>query len=509
MEFIKVAAFAVYAVLAAVAGLVTGLLVCAGQPFAEYLIAGVRVHTRPDGLPERLRAFTAPADGDPAKPLYFYGPARADLRYVRQVARNRWRGGAQWWGRAAVALLDLSEPVTLPIGVGLTVGLFAGLPVAALLVAALWLTHELVVDVPTAAVWSAATTLRAFDSARLSVLRIRVRCVACFERIPYPAYLCPDPGCNHIHWDIRPGRYGVLRRTCECGQRMPTVLLLGTARKLNAICPHRACRHPLEYRPGEVPEIILPIFGSKGAGKTLLLHGMVKVLLQSNRPGIQVSPADPPTSARLDDLEATMASHSAVPATPAAPPRAYVLRLRIGRQHRIIQFLDAAGELFYDSQRSANLIYLGAANTFVLVIDPLSVNDFWGSLPTATRERFSPHRSLAPHPELAFQQTAERIAQMAKPRAQHRLAVVFSRADLLGKEYGPGSGEAADIQKWAIDDLGLAGLLRQARSEFREIAFFHTAAFGENEDDLNTLVHWLMRAEGITPGPQRPLSDSR
>jgi hypothetical protein len=509
MDFLRFFAFLLYAMLAAVVGLVAGILVCTVQPFGEYMIAGVRVHTRPDGLPPRLRGYAAPADGDPAKPLYFYGPARGDLRYVRQVTWSRWRGAAEWWGNAVFALLDPSEPVAVPLGVGLTVGLLAGLPFAVLLVAAIWLAHELVVDVPTAAIWSSATGLRAFDSARLSVLRIRVRCVACFERIPYPAYLCPGPGCNHTHWDIRPGRYGLLRRTCECGQRMPTMLLLGSAQKLNAICPHRACRQPLEYRPGEVPEVILPIFGSKGAGKTLLLHGMVKVLLGSNRPGIHVSAADSPTSARLDDLDAAAASHSGVPATPADTPRAYVFRLRVGRQRRIIQFLDAAGELFYDSQRSANLLYLGAANTFVLVIDPLSVSGFWDSLPTAARKRFTPQRSLAPHPELAFQQTAERIAQMAKPRAQHRLAIVFSRADLLGTEYGPSSADTANIRKWAIDDVGLAGLLRQAEAEFREIAFFHTAAFGRNEESLNTLVHWLMRAEGITPGLQKPLSGSR
>lgn len=508
MDFLRFAAFLLYAIVAALAGLVAGIVVCAVQPFGEYMIAGFRVYVRPDGLPARLRGYTAPADGDPAKPLYFYGPARADLRYVRQVTLSRWRGAGEWWGRAAFALLDLSEPVAVPIGVGLTVGLLVGLPFAAVLVAAIWLTHELSVDIPTAAVWSTATTLRAFDSTRLSILRIRVRCVACFERIPYPGYLCPQPGCGHIHWDIRPGRYGLLRRTCECGQRMPTMLLTGTARKLKAICPHRACQHPLEYRPGEVPEIILPIFGSKGAGKTLLLHGMVKVLLQSNGPGIHVGAADASTTARLDELGAAVAS-KAVPATPPARPRAYVLRLRIGRQRRIIQFLDAAGELFYDSQHSANLLYLGAANTFVLVIDPLSVSDFWGSLPTAARKRFTPQRSLAPHPELAFQQTAERIAQMAKPRAQHRLAIVFSRADLLGTEYGPSSGETGDIRKWAIDELGLAGLLRQAENEFREITFFHTAAFGGNEDKLNTLVHWLMRAEGITPGLEKPLSGSR
>jgi len=504
MDSIKSVATFIYAVVAALSTAIVGMLICLGQPCIEYMIACVQVlYTHPGGLPARRQVFTAPAGSDPAKPNYLYGPARSDLVYIRQVAGSRFSSAIDWWGETVGDLVDpvgASARLTAPIGVGLGIGLILALPFAALLVAMVLLAHEIVVDIAAVGVWSTANALRAVDSAILSARHIQLRCVACFERIPYPAYICPNPKCDHIHWDIRPGRYGVLHRTCECGERMPTALLLGTARKLAAICPHRACQHQLEYRPGEEQETILPIFGAKGAGKTLLLYGITKTLSQASRPGIHVAPADPVTSTWLKDIEAALARDSAVPATPAATPRACVLRLRVGRQRRLVQFPDAAGELFYSSQHSADLIYLGAASTFVLVVDPLSIEAFWNSLPSAARERFAPYRSVAPPPELAFQQTADRIAEMGKPRAQHRLAIVFTRADLLRREYGPGPGDSAEIRKWAVDDLGLAGLLHQAESDFREVAFFHTAPFGENENDLNTLVHWLMRAEGITPG---------
>jgi hypothetical protein len=32
------------------------------------------------------------------------------------------------------------------------------------------------------------------------------------------------------------------------------------------------------------------------------------------------------------------------------------------------------------------------------------------------------------------------------------------------------------------------------------VALFHTAPFGSEDNSLTDLVHWLMRAEGITPG---------
>ena len=505
MDAIKAVAIFIYAVLAALAGAVIGVLACTGQACAEYIIAGVKVlFTHPEGLPERAHAFTVPAGGDPAKPNYFYGPARSDLRYIWQVTRSRWQDASEWWQDTVGGLWDVdeaSQALTRPIAGGLAVGLVVALPLAAILMGTAWLANEMLLDFATVSVRCTVTTLRAIDNGLLSVQHIQVRCISCFERIPYPAYLCPK--CKMIHWDIRPGRYGVLRRTCECGNRMPTLLLLGTA-QLEAICPRRACAHPLEYRPGKVQEVILPIFGPKGAGKTLLLWGIVRTLQQAVRPGIHVDYADSDTATRLRDLGAAIAAGSQVPATPAVLPKAYVLRLRIGRYHRILQLPDPAGELFYDSLRSADLLYLGAASTFILVIDPLSINDFWENLPSARRDQLTAYRSAAPHPDQVYQQTADRIAQMGKRHAQRRLAIVFSRADLVGMEYGPGASEGEGVRNWAEDDLGLAGLLRDAKSDFREVALFHTAPFGSNENSLDALVHWVMRAEGVAPASLEP-----
>jgi Double-GTPase 2 len=503
-EFIKSVVTLIYAVVAALAGAAAGVVICAVQTLAEYLSACAQVlFLQPRGLPDRRRPFTPPAGGDPARISYFYGPARSDLGYIRQVAWSRWQNAAEEWSGIVADMLGVTESrrsFTGPPAVGLAAGLAAGLPIAAALIAAVSLAHEAVMGVATVSVRCTARALRAVDSALLRVRHIKVRCVACFERIPYPAYLCPNPECRETHWDIRPGRYGVLRRTCRCGRRMPTLLLLGSARRLDAICPYRTCKQPLEHRPGEEREIILPLLGSRGAGKTRLLYGIIKTLEESVRPGIQVRYADSATITRMRDLDSSLAEGFPVPATPAAElPKAYLLRLRIGRYRRIVQLIDAAGELFYDSQRSADLIYLGAASTFILVIDPLSINDFWDHLPSAARERLTAHRSIAPHPQPVYQQTADRITEMGRQRASRRLAIVFSRADLIGTEYGPGASRGEEVGKWAEDELGLAGLVRGAESDFRDVALFHTAAFGSDATGLTDLVHWLMKAEGITP----------
>jgi hypothetical protein len=495
---------AVYAVVAVAGCAVAGVALCAAQTLAIYLITGAQVLSRrTGGLPGRRRPFTPPADADPARTSYFYGPGRSDQRYIRQAAWSRWQDAAgEWRKRLSYGWDAASEhrAFTAPPAAGLAAGLALGLPPAAVLVAAVALAHEVLMAVATAGVRGSARTLRIVDSACLRVRHIKVRCVACFEPIPYPAYLCPRPACRETHWDIRPGRHGVLRRTCRCGQRMPTLLLFGSAQKLDAICPHRACRQPLEHGPGQEREVIFPLFGSRGAGKTRLVYGIVRTLEASARPGVQVGYADPGTTTRMRDLESGLAEGYGVPATPSAElPKAYQLRVRIGRHRRIVRLIDAAGELFYDSQSSASLVYLGAASTFVLVIDPLSISDFWDRLPAAARERLAPHRSVARHPLPVYQQTADRITEMGRQRTPRRLAIVFSRADLIGTDFGPGPGTGDKVRKWAEDDLGLAGLLRGAASDFREVALFHTAPFGSSPATLTDLVHWLMRAERITP----------
>lgn len=338
MSFLRIVAIVIWAVLAGSVSAVVGVLVCIVLICAGYLIAGVRVlFTHPPGLPARAWDFTLPVDGERARPSYFYGPARSDLRYVWQVTWSHWQAFGESWGTAVFDLLDGDVPleVTTPIVVGLGIGTVVALPLAALVMGAAWLAGELLLDFAAASVRGVALTLRGIDSGFLFVRNIRLRCISCFNSIPYPAYLCPR--CKTVHWDIRPSRYGVLLRTCECGMRMPTTLLSGSA-KLEAICPYRACREPLEYQPGAVPEVVLPLFGAKGAGKTLMLWSIDHTLRQFGR--VEYGNSD--TAARMRELDVARAAGAPVPATPAVSPKTYVLRLFIGRRQRTLHLPDPA-----------------------------------------------------------------------------------------------------------------------------------------------------------------------
>jgi len=482
---------------AAVAFVVYGL----GLPVAYFIGLWRVLVSRPSWLPSPKRLPKIPADADPAVLEYFYGPALTDADHAVRVAngtcRDLWQRGAR-----AVASSFRGEGVILsaPVGVGGAVGMAAGTVFGTVAAAGCAVVHLLAVGISAAFVRAAGTALRAVDSAVLRVKNIRMVCPNpnCYERVPYPSYECPGRACSRRHRDIRPGRFGIVRRRCQCGTRMKTLLLFGSA-QMDAYCPH--CGRSLEHRPGKTPEIVLPFFGAIGAGKTRLLFSVVTQLLLWSRaagPGRErftAELADTATTSKLVDASTWLSPESATGKTPAELPRAYLIRMTAGHERRLLHLFDAAGEFFHTPGRTQELRYLNKAETFILVIDPLSVEAFWDRLLPEQQAELKAVRSAAPPPELAYQQAHQEIEAMGVRLRKARLAVVFSRADLIGV---PGD----DVAAWATDELGLGNLVRSVRLNFREADFFHTAAVladGVMHPSIPALIRWVLGRNGIDP----------
>ena len=446
---------------------------------------------RPPGLSRPKLA--QKADADPAVVEYFYGPALTDAEQAARVAydvgRGLWDRGAGMvrssFGRREVLLSG-------PLGVGGAAGMAAGTVAGILVAACLALVHLVLVGLVAALVRTAGTVLRGADSAVLRIRNIRMVCPKCYERVPYPAYECPGPGCVRRHRDVRPGRFGVVRRRCLCGTRMKTLLLTGSAR-MDAYCPH--CGTSLEHRPGQAPEIVLPFFGATGAGKTRLLFSLVTQLrLWSEEAGAFTADlADTATAGKLDNASKWLSPGSATDKTPPELPRASIIRLASGRDAWLLHMFDAAGEFFYTPERTQELRYLDKAQTFILVIDPLSVEACWDRLPPDKQAELGEVRSAAPSPDLAYQQAHQEIEAMGVQLRKAHLAVVFSRADLIGAPDG-------DVATWASDELGLGNLVRSARLNFKEACFFHTAAVltdGVMHPSVPALLRWVLARNGV------------
>ena len=518
------------------------IIACAAYALAmpaAYFAALWRVLvSRPPWLPGPARRPKIPADAEPAVLQYFYGPALADADHAIRVAlgsgRDLWRRGAREIRSSFGRDKAIVTAFTAPIGAGGAVGMAAGTAVGTVAAAGCAVVQLAAVGISAAFVRAAGAALRGADSAVLRIKNIRMVCPnpECYERVPYPGYECPARPCTRRHRDIRPGRFGIVRRRCQCGARMKTLLLFGSAR-MNAFCPR--CGNMLEHRPGKVPEIVLPFFGAIGAGKTRLLFSMVaQLLLWSNAAGAsgkETSSAERPDRGRVRELRAGppgkrrpggkrltaefadsatadmldklndaikwLSPHSATAKTPPELPRAYVIRLTAGHDTALLHMFDAAGEFFSTPGRTQDLRFFSKSRTFILVIDPLSVEAFRNRLTAGRPGSITEVTPAVLAPELAYQQAHQEIEAMGVRLRKARLAVVFSRADLIDAPEG-------DVAAWATDELGLGNLVRSARLDFAEACFFRTGAVmqdGGMHSSVPVLIRWLLAGHGFNlPG---------
>jgi hypothetical protein len=467
-----------------------------GLPAVYLATLGDVLGRRPAGLapPE---TWPQPSDAaDPAVLQYFYGPARADARHAMTVA---YQASRDWWGRGGTAVGRALHagllPFTVPAALGGAAGMAVGAAAGTLLAAGCASVYLLAVALGTAGTRAAGALLRGADSALLSIKNIRILCPYCGHPVPYPGYLCPGPDCDRRHRDVRPGRFGITRRYCHCGQPVKTLLLLGSAR-MTAFCPH--CDEVWEHGPGEVPEIVLALFGTGRAGKTRLLSAMVTQLMDwaAAQQQFTAEPADTDTATSLKTARQMLISDRDPGPTPVQLPRSLVIRGGSGRIKRILHLFDAAGEQFEDLAHTDELRYLSEARTFILVIDPQPIIAFWrhppGGAPAGTASR---------SPDDVYHRTYQQIEEMGVALGQARLAVVFSHADQIERP--------DDVAGWARRELGLGNLVTSARQNFKETGFFCTAAVAgpkcaaekSVDKSIARLLRWVLAGSRLTfPG---------
>ncbi|NGN63558.1 hypothetical protein G5C51_06515 [Streptomyces sp. A7024] len=442
-----------------------------------------------------------PEDEDqPARRQYFLGPAQRDLR---QLITLTWREGVRrttdrgrWtYGRLLGEQGD--EAVwRWPAGVTLQVGLIAGAAAGAAALALLLALHGLIVLLAAGLVLASAGVLRAVDFVALLAKKLHRGMLCpnqgCYERFSYPWYECRNAICLRRHTDIRPGRFGVLRRRCACGEELPTlILLMRGERRLQPFCPN--CEQPMSRYTGHVAEAIIPFFGGQAAGKTQLMAAMMLLLENAaERGGRSLRAADDATQFNYDVLRETLRRQGHPTGTQRELPKAYSVVLREGRSERMLHLFDTAGERFTNREDTDALRYVQEARTFVFVLDPLAVNDFWRTPLAAAAGDIAHAIASSTPPDMVFNRSVDSMMQMGAPLKESRLAVAISKADLFGTE------DLGDGGEWLDRALGLGNLVRVMNLEFGEVRYFFTGAVTTDETgavhpSIAPLTDWCLR----------------
>ncbi|GGW43352.1 hypothetical protein GCM10010503_19950 [Streptomyces lucensis JCM 4490] len=438
---------------------------------------------------------------------YFFGPATRDLRqlqsqgrrlYIRTVTDAFRRVTARQF-TAPTVHRSVSVPYGLTLHLGLGLGAAAAVPVLGLLLG----VQALGVGLLTAGARLTALALRATDRA-VMILRGLPRgmlCPSCFERVPYPAYDCPRATCRRRHADIRPGTFGLFRRRCACGERIPTLLMLMSRdARLSGYCVHEHCGRPMNPDAGHMPELILPLIGGRAAGKTQLMAAMVKMLEDSaENGGPPIRLADPESTANQRVLNEVLEIQGHTRPTQKTLPRAHSFVLGSGRAERLVHVFDTAGERFVNREETDALRYAREARTFVFVLDPMAVDAFWTRLdprgPQVDRTLGS-----TVDPEDVFSRSVQTVRTMGTRLARARLAVAVTKRDLLAGQPAllpdrPEDGDA--VREWLCERLGLRNLVKTMDLEFGEVRFFCTSAVADQEGrvdpSIGVFVEWCLR----------------
>ncbi|MFJ2585021.1 hypothetical protein [Streptomyces sp. NPDC087538] len=439
---------------------------------------------------------------------YFFGPGFRDLRQLLTLTCRSYATTVGDSFRAVTSRQFVApartRALTVPYGLTLYLGLCLGTVLAPPLIGLLLGLHALVLALLTAGARTIAGALRAVDRATLWMRRLRtgMLCPHCFERVPYPAYDCPAPTCRRRHTDIRPGTYGIFRRRCECGRRMPTLLMLMSRNgRLQAYCTLPHCGKPMNTDAGHMPEVVIPLIGGQAAGKTQLMAAMLLSLEHAAaNGGPAIALADEESDANYQVLREVIRMRGHTLATQKSLPRAHSFVLGRGRSQRLVHLFDTAGERFVDRDDTDALRYARAARTFVFVLDPMAVKAFWTALEPAPGPLLDRTLGSTVDPEEVFARSVQAVAAMGAPLERSRLAVAITKTDLL-TEHGlvPARTEDSDdTRTWLRDVLGLRSLVRAMDLHFREVRFFRTAAVADERAGVDAsvtgFVDWCLRS---------------
>ncbi len=212
-----------------------------------------------------------------------------------------------------------------------------------------------------------------WDSVYRVFKRISSVCPNCQYRFDLPAYICPS--CGRVHSRLIPSQYGIFKRKCLCGKKLPTTFFNGR-QKLEAQCVK--CGFDLRDGGNHV-DICIPVVGGASAGKTCFINMAISRIEQSV--AAKKGYVFEYISNGLNDYEDIVRGMN----SGYLPEKTSDMRLKYYQFYlapkgekvkRLVSICDVGGEIYADNNMIGNQIGFRYANAFIIVIDPLSIIEY-------------------------------------------------------------------------------------------------------------------------------------
>lgn len=328
--------------------------------------------------------------------------------------------------------------------------------------------------------------------------KIKSHCPSCQKDFSLPIYRC---SCGRDHTKLVPGVYGLFKRTCLCGKKLPTTFFNGR-QKLEAHCQNPDCGYVVEDG-GEHIESSVVVVGGPSSGKTCYVNMAISQL----EAGV----------AKKNNLEFEYAFNSLNDYQSIIegmrrrrlPDKTTEMRLQYykfyltppgQRLKRLFSLCDVSGELFGDGTVIGEQIGFGNADAFLVIIDPLSVRQYKEEV----EKRF---RITGYNPSvMSIDEIMSRVittledmhAAKTNSTVKMDIAVVFTKCDIPGLDEVIGKKavsrcmhyknvsekEAANIVcEGFLHRYGEDNFINTVRSRFKSIQYFTCSSLGYSSND--------------------------
>ena len=316
----------------------------------------------------------------------------------------------------------------------------------------------------------------------------------CQAHFGLPVYKCPSCGVKHDR--LMPSRYGIWKRRCQCGNKLPTTFFNGR-QKLDGECP--VCEFPI-LNGGEHVDICIPIVGGASSGKTCFVNTAV-TQIEKIAPSLGLQYKFEPSGS--DDYETNQQnmSRGELPEkTNEMHLKFYQFQLQTAAESlpHLVSLCDVAGEIYSDSTELGQQHALSKSHSFVVVVDPLSVSEYREEMQnTIDPAQYGYSADSIDAVLNMLTTTLENMCNIsAKNMLNSDLAVVFTKGDIPGLGDKIGTKAVADYRlhhpnvtrmealnavcEQFLRDYNELNFLNGLKSKFKTVQFFSCSALGHN-----------------------------
>jgi hypothetical protein len=436
---------------------------------------------------------------DPAIRSYFFGKGYADLR---AVVADTWRRNLASAKHELIAMRSLWPRSWAAKGLALVRGAAAAsvLVFGTAFFLAASVVHVAILMTFFLLVYLAFTLIYLTERAYLAWKGFFPVCPDCHSRNPLAEYFCPK--CGSVHRRLIPSSYGILYRTCKCGEKLPATFFLQRGR-LPAACPD--CKRMLGGLI-EVRKVFIPVFGGPAVGKSSFLLVVLRELTEHWAPprGFAVTFPDSGVDSEIHRAWQNLAKGLPPAKTVTNLPRALNVQVdHFGQEGRLLYLYDPAGEAFGETEGLQLHKYQDYLSGLVFLIDPFSIQEvreiYADRLPrveNALKPSHLPAEDAFARILIGMEEHfgLEKGARVKKP-----VAVVINKIDAFGLEQrlgepavqarlraAPAPADAEAIRNQNVREQlvrwGLSDLVHQLETRCTLVRYFACTSLGRMPD---------------------------